>query len=104
MDWKKAPGDAAYLAATDKIVTDTLTLARPDLVFYNAGVDIHADDRLGLLEVSDDGLKARDDLVVQACRQRGLPVVGVLGGGYSKDARAVAQRHTYLVEAMQRHV
>lgn len=101
---EKGIGDAAYLAATDKIVADTLSLARPDLVFYNAGVDIHTDDRLGLLDVSDAGLKARDDLVVRACRHRAIPVVGVLGGGYSKDANAVARRHTYLVEAMQRYV
>ena len=101
---EKGIGDAAYLAATDKIVADTLSLARPDLVFYNAGVDIHTDDRLGLLDVSDAGLTARDDLVVRACRHRAIPVVGVLGGGYSKDANAVARRHTYLVEAMQRFV
>lgn len=101
---EKGTKDAAYLAAADKIITDTLTLARPDLVFYNAGVDIHTDDRLGLLDVSDAGLKARDDLVVRACRHRAIPVVGVLGGGYSKDANAVARRHTYLVEAMQRYL
>ncbi len=100
----KGTGDEAYLAATDKIVTDTLTLSKPDLVFYNAGVDPHIDDRLGLLEVSDTGLRARDDLVVQACHQRQIPIVGVLGGGYSKDAVSVARRHTYLVEAMQRVV
>ena len=97
----KGIGDAAFLAATDTLVMETLTRSNPDLVFYNAGVDPHVDDRLGLLDLSDAGLKARDTMVVQACRDRSIPIVGVLGGGYSKDAAAVAHRHTFLVEAMQ---
>jgi acetoin utilization deacetylase AcuC-like enzyme len=83
-------------------VTETLETSKPDLVFYNAGVDPHADDRLGLLALSDHGLKARDALVAEACQDRGIPLVGVLGGGYSKDAEAVAERHTFLIEAFQK--
>ena len=94
-------GDAEYLAAAEQLVRRTLVAACPDLVFYNAGVDPHIDDRLGLLSLSDEGLRARDRLVAQACNEHGLPVVGVLGGGYSKDAGAVALRHTYLVDALQ---
>ncbi len=93
--------DAAYLAAAQSLVGETLASARPELIFYNAGVDPHIDDRLGLLSLSDCGLKARDRLVANACAAAGVPVVGVLGGGYSKDARAVAMRHTYLVDALQ---
>ena len=93
--------DADYLVAAELVVRDTLSAARPDLVFYNAGVDPHVDDRLGLLSLSDDGLRARDRLVAKVCAANGVPVVGVLGGGYSKDARAVALRHTYLVNALQ---
>ncbi|MEM9842572.1 MAG: histone deacetylase [Pseudomonadota bacterium] len=98
---RKGTGDRCYLNAAQKLVSETLSQAQPDLVFYNAGVDPHTDDRLGLLDLSDDGLKARDAMVVQACLDASVPVVGVLGGGYSKDARLVAHRHTYLVEAMQ---
>ncbi|MHA7900878.1 MAG: histone deacetylase family protein [Henriciella sp.] len=97
----KGTGDAVYLAATEKIVTDTLTLSKPDLVFFNAGVDPHAEDRLGLLSLTDDGLKARDSFVAKACAKASIPLVGVLGGGYSKDAEAIARRHTFLVEALQ---
>lgn len=93
--------DAAYLSAADSLIAQTVAAAKPELVFYNAGVDPHADDRLGLLSLSDDGLRARDRLVAQACAARSVPVVGVLGGGYSKDARAVAERHTYLVDALR---
>lgn len=93
--------DAAYLAAAQQLVRDTMASARPELIFYNAGVDPHIDDRLGLLSLTDNGLKARDRLVANACTAAGVPVVGVLGGGYSKDARMVAMRHTYLVDALQ---
>ena len=98
---RRGTGDACYLKAAEKLVSETLSQAQPDLVFYNAGVDPHVDDRLGLLDLSDDGLKARDTLVVQACLEASVPLVGVLGGGYSKDARLVARRHTFLVKAMQ---
>lgn len=93
--------DAAYLSAAQSLVSETLASARPELVFYNAGVDPHIEDRLGLLSLTDNGLKARDRLVANACTAAGVPVVGVLGGGYSKDARMVAMRHTYLVDALQ---
>lgn len=92
--------DQAYLAATERLVEETLTRAKPDLVFYNAGVDPHADDRLGLLSLSDQGLQSRERLVIHACANRNIPIIGVLGGGYSKDPRAVATRHTFLVHAM----
>lgn len=97
----RGTGDTAYLRAARQLVDETLAWARPDLVFYNAGVDPHADDRLGRLSLSDDGLRARDRLVAKACADQRLPVVGVLGGGYSNDATAVARRHTYLVDALQ---
>lgn len=94
----KGTGDAAYLSALEELVEAALGTS-PGIVFYNAGVDPHEEDRLGLLSLSDDGLKARDAHVARACRSAGVPVCGVLGGGYARDARAVARRHTFLVEA-----
>lgn len=93
-------GDDAYLAALGPALVTILDDSRPDLVFYNAGVDPHADDRLGLLSLTDSGLYRRDRMVVDACRARGVPVCGVLGGGYGHDADAVAKRHLLLVQAM----
>ncbi|MEL6857670.1 MAG: histone deacetylase [Pseudomonadota bacterium] len=97
----KGAGDDVYLEAAAALVDETLTQAKPDLVFYNAGVDPHAADRLGLLQLSDAGLRARDALVASACATETYPLVGVLGGGYSKDAHAIAYRHTFLVDALQ---
>ena len=97
----KGTGDAAYLEALEKMIAEVFDRSAPGLVFYNAGVDPHADDRLGHLELTDAGLKARDRMVAEACASRGIPIVGVLGGGYSKDALAVARRHVFMVDALR---
>ncbi|MEM1106714.1 MAG: histone deacetylase [Pseudomonadota bacterium] len=97
---EKGAGDAAYLAALAPALAETLEAARPDLVFYNAGVDPHEQDRLGLLALSDAGLYRRDRMVAEACRDQGAALCAVLGGGYSADADAVARRHLLLVEAL----
>jgi acetoin utilization deacetylase AcuC-like enzyme len=73
-----------------------------ELVFYNAGVDPHGDDRLGRLALTDDGLRARDRMAIGWARARGLPVVGVLGGGYDPDPRVLAARHAILFEEAAR--
>ncbi len=67
-----------------------------DLVFYNAGVDPHREDRLGRLSLSDEGLAARDGMVIERFRRSGTPVCGVIGGGYSRDIAALAARHAIL--------
>ncbi len=88
-------GDAAYLEALDAALA--WALRRPaDLWFYNAGVDPHGDDRLGRLALTDAGLAERDRRVLTAARARGIPVAGVLGGGYAPDVDTLARRHAIL--------
>lgn len=94
--------DGIYLTTLRQVLGRAFDLAAPDFVFYNAGVDPHKDDRLGKLALTDGGLAARDRLVAAACFDRVVPICGVLGGGYSKDPLAVARRHLFLVEALNR--
>ena len=91
-------GDAAYLERLGGILPELTAKARWDIVFYNAGVDVHAEDRLGRLSLSDDGLRARDEAVIRHFRLLGIPVCGVIGGGYSTDVAALAARHAILFE------
>lgn len=91
-------GDDAYLRTLERTLPDLLDQVRPDLVLYNAGVDPHRDDRLGRLELSDDGLHRRDRLVIDAALRRRLPVATVIGGGYD-DLAALVERHTLVVRA-----
>ena len=92
--------DADYLATLSGALDRVLAGPKPDLVFYNAGVDPHEEDRLGLLSLSDDGLLARDRMVAERVLALGLPICGVLGGGYSKDVEALAGRHAGMFRAL----
>ena len=88
--------DGPYLDALRQTLPGMLAAARPDLVFYNAGVDPHHDDRLGRLALTDAGLAARDRFVITTIRDRGIPLAGVMGGGYGDDIDALARRHAIL--------
>lgn len=86
-------GDADYLAVLAANLGQVLDDFAPDLILYQAGVDTHADDRLGRLALSDAGLVARDRHVMGQAQARGIPLASTLGGGYGDDVAAVAQRH-----------
>lgn len=91
--------DDAYLAQLTALVPDLLTQVAPDLVFYDGGVDPHHDDLLGKLALSDEGLYRRDHYVLTECVKRGVPVAGVIGGGYQRDVDRLARRHCTLHRA-----
>ena len=92
--------DEGYMEALAKHLPDILDTFAPVLVLYQAGVDPHAEDKLGRLALSDEGLTTRDRFVVRETRQRGLPVASALGGGYGDDQREVAERHARSMLAM----
>ena len=94
--------DGAYLEIAARAVRDALEASKPDLVFYNAGVDPHRDDRLGKLSLSDQGISKRDQQVFDAARDFGAPIAGVLGGGYQNDVRRLAGLHAHLHRAASR--
>ena len=70
----------------------------PDIVLYDAGVDVFANDKLGNLKLSLEGIKKRDHLVLDHFRKLDIPVATVIGGGYSKDIQELANRHSIIFE------
>jgi len=86
-------GDGVYLSVIATHIGPAIADAKPDIVFFNAGVDPHTDDKLGKLCLSDEGLAARDACVIEACVEAGVPVACVVGGGYSDDIDTLARRH-----------
>lgn len=86
-------GDDDYCAALAATLTPLLDGFRPQLVLYQAGVDPYADDRLGRLALTRDGLVRRDRLVAALLTARGIPFASTVGGGYGSDAMEVAERH-----------
>ncbi|MEO0976169.1 MAG: histone deacetylase [Pseudomonadota bacterium] len=91
-----ATGDDDYLNALEDVLPSLIARERWDIVIYNAGVDPYEHDRLGRLRLSRHGLERRDRYVIETVRQAGLPLAGVLGGGYSTDIDELADRHLIL--------
>ncbi len=92
--------DDSYMAALTLHLPRVFAEFTPDFVFYQAGVDPHAEDKLGRLALSDEGLTMRDRYVVREARSRGLPVASALGGGYGDDQAEVGARHARSMLAM----
>ncbi|MGI4833673.1 MAG: histone deacetylase family protein [Janthinobacterium lividum] len=95
-------GDAEYLAILSDVLPQLLDeRVRPDFVFYLSGVDVLATDKLGHLSLSRAGCRRRDELVLNALHQRGLPTVVCMGGGYSEKISDIVEAHanTYRVAA-----
>ena len=87
--------DKQYLK-TLKFYLNELNKENFDYVFYIAGVDIHHNDRLGKLKISDEGIKERDELVTENFFSKGIPLCGVLGGGYNKNFDKLVELHSFL--------
>jgi acetoin utilization deacetylase AcuC-like enzyme len=85
--------DDEYLGLLERHVSEILRHFTPDIVFYLAGVDPARGDRYGRLALSDEGLRRRDRLVLEACLGRGLPVVITLAGGYAATPERTAELH-----------
>ncbi len=93
--------DAAYLARLEAHLPTVLRDARPDLVVYLAGADPHEGDRLGRLRLTFEGLHRRDAVVLQLCREIGVPVCATMSGGYGRDVRDTVQVHLNTVRVLR---
>lgn len=95
----KGCDDNEYLSHIGSILSYLIQLHRPDMIIYDAGVDIHEDDDLGYLNISTQGIFERDKLVLSIAKQQNIPIAAVIGGGYSRQAAALTQRHSQLLIA-----
>lgn len=91
--------DDEYLTTLEEALQVAFRCFNPDAVIYDAGVDVHINDDLGLLDISTEGVLARDTFVLNHCREKGLPVAAVIGGGYQRDIGALVDVHLQLYTA-----
>lgn len=84
--------DGAYLKALEEALEKARAF-RPELVFYNAGVDVLRGDRFGRLALSLEGVRRRDERVFRFVKGLGVPLVVVMGGGYNRDPRLTVAAH-----------
>ena len=89
--------DAAYLSAIEETLPRALESAQAEFAFYVAGADPLREDRYGRMELSKLGLASRDEFVFEQCRERGLPVATVMGGGYAPRVEDIVDVHAQTV-------
>ncbi len=85
--------DEQYLNTLRDILPALVDEVHPDIVYFQSGVDILSTDKLGRLGVSREGCLERDRIVLNLCKERGIPVVVVMGGGYSPEIRHIVEAH-----------
>ncbi|HMU68118.1 MAG TPA: histone deacetylase, partial [Cellvibrionaceae bacterium] len=88
-----------YLLTLQTTLMQAIALSQPDIILYDAGVDIYAQDPLGHFAVSEAGIYERDLFVLNTCKSLGIPVATVIGGGYDDNRAALAARHALVIKA-----
>ena len=96
-------GDQKYIE-TLKNNIQLLNKQKFYFVFYIAGVDVHFNDRLGKLKLSDDGIKKREEIVIGNFFSKKIPICGVLGGGYNKNFDKLVELHSILHETCAKYI
>jgi acetoin utilization deacetylase AcuC-like enzyme len=94
--------DATFLAQLEAALPRAVVDHRPQCVFYLAGADPYEDDQLGGLRLTQEGLRRRDRMVIDAVRNAGVPLVIVLAGGYARHVEDTVAIHAATIEEARR--
>ena len=92
--------DAVYLEALKSNLAPVFA-GDPDVVFYLAGADPYAGDKLGRLALSIEGLRRRDEMVLRECYDRKIPLVTVMSGGYGQEITDTIEIHCNTIRAVR---
>ena len=93
IDLNDGTGDMMFLSILNETLPRLIKTEKPDFIFYLAGVDILATDKLGKLSCTIEGSKARDKMVLSLCKNLEIPVQVSMGGGYSPDIKTIIEAH-----------
>lgn len=85
--------DDTFLSTIATVIPQLIETQKPDFIFYLAGVDILASDKLGKLGCTLDGCKKRDELVFELCSKHQIPLQVSMGGGYSPEIKTIIEAH-----------
>lgn len=85
--------DSKYLYLLEEALDNIFNNFSPDFLFFQSGVDIIESDKLGRLNVSIEGCKKRDEIVLQLAKNLNLPIVVSMGGGYSEEIKMIIESH-----------
>jgi acetoin utilization deacetylase AcuC-like enzyme len=104
VDLESGTGDERYLEALDAALDHAVPRAAAELAFYLAGADAWHGDRLGRLALTKDGLRRRDEHVLDRLRGAGAAVCVVLAGGYAEDIRDTVDINAATVAAVRSRI
>jgi len=89
----KGTGDNDYLQILENRLHTILSSFKPDIIYYLAGVDVLGTDKLGTLNLSKNGCSKRDEIIINKCKASNIPLVIVMGGGYSERLADIVDAH-----------
>lgn len=90
---------STYLATLHYWLSLLIKERRPDIIFFQAGVDVLASDRLGKLNMCRESVRKRNAMVYQKCFDTGTPLVITMGGGYPKNLDSSSNEFDQVVSA-----
>jgi acetoin utilization deacetylase AcuC-like enzyme len=82
-----------YLALLENTLPALVENIQPDIAFFLSGVDVLSTDKFGKLKLTLEGCRKRDEFVFNLLRQKDIPCVVAMGGGYSPDVKTIVQAH-----------
>ena len=92
-------GDEEFLNCFEQVTKMAIAHHQPDLIIYDAGVDIHIEDELGYLNITTEGIYKRDLFMLALAKEKGIPIGCVVGGGYRTQHEDLVPIHLQLLEA-----
>ncbi len=101
IELKDGTDDAEYLETLSEALP-RIFLHHPDIVFYLGGADPFEKDKLGRLNLSIEGLQARDEMVLRFAREHHTPIVTVMSGGYALDITDTVEIHANTIRAVKK--
>lgn len=85
--------DEEYLRQLTNELPKLIETVKPDFIFYQSGVDILTNDKLGLLNVTKDGCAKRDRFVLETAKKHNIPLTASMGGGYADNINDIVDAH-----------
>jgi acetoin utilization deacetylase AcuC-like enzyme len=93
--------DATFLGELERALPKVMA-SDPQCVFYLAGADPYEDDQLGGLRLTREGLRRRDQMVIESVKAAGVPLVVTLAGGYARRVEDTVAIHVATIEEVAR--
>ena len=93
-------GDEEYLETLQEALPRILP--RPDIIFYLGGADPFEKDKLGRLDLSIEGLRKRDEIVLSFAKEHHTPIVTTMSGGYALDINDTVEIHCNTIRAVKK--